>query len=280
MSDILEIPHTIELLCKCWNQAEIESQKKIEFLASDSTEEQITFLFTTNLAERLKKSSESGAISSAFYQDLLLSFPIVDESTNVLKQISNGLIAELSPHERQNERYSGGDIGLQLIRPSIECHFSKLKIDFKYARGLLVQAKLKNSNNNWGELTTNQEGILPEKTRFLAILLYSYQDLARHLLKNFSWQLCSGNSIEEIEEWLNKDDFPSLVDSCHIIRNLGTGIIGTSDAKEINQFISPEKNKSLIIRIYWPDDKKRPRSEIFFLTKHETKEKSSIKIKC
>jgi hypothetical protein len=281
MSTILKIPHTIDLLCKCWNQAELESQREIAFAASDSTEEQITFLFTKNFAERLKKSSENGAVSTAFYQDLVGSFPMVDKSTNVLKQISNGLIAELSPHERQNEAHSGGDIGLQLIRPSIKCHVSTLKIDFNNARGLLVQAKLKNSNNNWGELTTNQEVILPEKTRFLAILLYSYRDVGRHLLNCFTWQLCNGNSIEKIEDWLKNDEFPSLVDSCRIISDLGTGMIGTSDAKEINKFITPKKNKSLIIRIFWPDDKKRPRSEVFFVTKHEFKETAKpMKIKC
>jgi hypothetical protein len=98
--------------------------------------------------------------------------------------------------------------------------------------------------------------ILPARLAYLALLLYSYRDEERYLLNPFAWHLCDAAPFEEVEGWLKADAFPSLLDSPAIIRGLGHGAIGTRNPEILDSVICPVGNRSLVINIDWPDDKR------------------------
>ncbi len=179
-------------------------------------------------------------------------------------------------HKRTTEGDTGGDLGFVIARPnvSLESQYSthtNLIISKDYRRGLLTQAKLKNDKGKWGEFSPNQENILPLYQKFLALLLYSYQDSFRYNLEPFKWQLCADYSFSDVKSWLKLDNFPNLQDSCKIIKELGNAKIGTDEKQIIDKIICPPENQSLIINIRWPDDKP-PFSKIWIRTKQEEKD--------
>ena len=100
-----------------------------------------------------------------------------------------------------------------------------------YQRGILCQAKLKRANGRWNTFGKKQNSILPERLKYLALLLYRYEDAERHFLQPFKWQRCDVPSLffDQIKEWFKKDSFPSLEKSDSIIKELGNGDIVAMD---------------------------------------------------
>jgi hypothetical protein len=273
MNSILQIPSTLDLLCTCWNAAEISLRAEVANNCPDIDEEAITQMFHAKLSESLRLASREKRIESAFLKDLQDSFPTLHYSHGLeLQRIAQGIIADVTLHKRSTERVTGGDLGFMIVRPYIQLEWSSLHIS-DYRRGLLTQAKLKRLSG-WGTFTSNQKKILPERLDYLALLLYSYEDDARRQLSKFSWQLCSGVTFNKLKGLLMEHSFQGNIDSCGVIRGLGNATIGTDDNSIIDEFISPEKNPSLIIRIFWPHG--GPGSEVYVYTRQETEEKAQV----
>lgn len=96
--------------------------------------------------------------------------------------------------------------------------------------------------------------MLPERVRYLGLLLYSYDDEERRQLKQFQWQLCnSAPSIKDVAQWLRRDNFPSLTNSSKILKGIGDGQIGTDNDTILNEIVAPTGNPTLIIKIGWPN---------------------------
>ena len=160
MRSVLRIPKTLDLLCKCWAQAEAALQSYIKVNSPDIDEEIITHFFYARLSESLRVSSEHKAIETAFLSDLRAS-SIGHVRDDDLQRIARGLVADVLIHRRNTERLTGGDFGLMIVRPHIEPGYRSLKIS-DYRRGVLTQAKLKHADGRWGTFTPNQERVLPK----------------------------------------------------------------------------------------------------------------------
>ena len=160
--------------------------------------------------------------------------------------------------------------GLVITRPSVEKQFDSFLVKNDYRRGLLCQAKLKKSDGKWGKLTNNQIEKLPKSLSYLGLLLYDYEDLERHKLRSFRWQLCNkASDIADVVDWLNTGIFPSALESKKAIEDLGESRIGTDDQKVLDEIIAPEGNVSLEIIIKWNDDSKKPGSKIYVMSRNE-----------
>jgi hypothetical protein len=270
---VLEIPNTLKCLAKYWLKAEESLRNDINSIYPEADEEFITRMFHGKYSAILKIISEQKLIENAFLNDLKNTFPELDIELN---RIANRLIAEFSLHKRATERITGGDIGLLIIRPNVELKDNYLKI-FDYRSGLLCQAKLKNSRGKWGKLSNNQLKVLQDRLSYFALVLYSYSDSERRYLNPFKWKICNSAKIDEIQQWLNKDNFTGLLSSDDIIIQLGSDKIGTNDDEIIDKYISPANNPVLVIRITWPD-KKEPDSEVFIYRKSDTQVNQEIKL--
>lgn len=284
-SKILSIPKTLCIISECWNKAEENLRNDIRDYNPDIDEEAITHFFHSQMSKELKLKSDENAIATAFLDDLIKHFHFFRYRTDILKKY-DGLIADITLHNRTTEGRTGGDFGFVLIRPQLQLCSSLSKDRFlkltDYQRGILCQAKLKKRNGRWGTriFTPKQESVLPERLRFSAILLYSYKDDERHLLQPFKWQRCDFPSLSfyDVKEWFKKDSFPSLQTSDNILEQLGKGEIGTGDKNNLRKFISPPKNRSLIIRIYWPDDK-HPGSQVMITRRTQVKSQVSAAVR-
>lgn len=203
-----------------------------------------------------------------------------DNLRGELKQVAEGLIAEVTLHKRMTERIAGGDIGILIIRPQVYEQGDSLRIE-DYRRGLLCQAKLKNSEGKWGKFTKRQVQVLPERIPYLSLLLYSYEDDMRRLLNPFGWRVCASANLKEIQQWLKDDDFPELVTSDHLIANLGYGNIGTDNDDIIDSIISPARNPILIIRITWPNHQRPggPGSSVRIYSRQENRNQAAVKLR-
>ncbi len=264
-SKTLKIPFTLGIISDCWDNAEIELQKEINNYYPSADEEFITQTFHGMFAKQLTTASKNQLIKTAFLKDLRVAFSALQYG-NELKEISNGLIADVTLHNRKTEKVTGGDIGLVIVRPKITEVINILKVG-DYKRGLLCQAKLKGTSGKWGSFTKNQIRVLANRLGYLGLLLYSYKDKERRKLHQFSWQLCNSSlTIQEIAEWLKHDSFPTLVNSSKIIIGIGNGEIGTDDNKTLNDIIAPVENRVLEIRIGWPKDTPPP-SEVRICSK-------------
>jgi len=250
---ILPIPHTIALLIKCWEAAEVAIAENIDLNAPGANEESITEQIRAKLAEQFRTANNLNEFSDAFLADLNEAFPDLQNAPE-LTELANGLIAEVTWHGRSTEGTTGGDFGLLLVRPQVEDHDYTLRID-DYQRGLLAQAKLKMENGKWDELTTTQQDLLKERLAYTSLVLYAYEDKQRHKLSRFQWQNCFGYTIDALKTWKRDADFPDLQPSSRTIEALGNGTIGTDDRETIRKYIAPVDNSSLIITIRWPDGK-------------------------
>ena len=273
-SKILNIPETLCIISECWSKAEENLRNDIRDNYPDIDEECITQLFHRQFSKELRLKSKENAIAKAFLDDLKQHFPFLKSRIEVLK-IFQGLVADVTLHNRRTEGKTGGDFGFVIKRPQVKYYCSAIKTSLKisdYPRGILCQAKLKTANGKWGAFTKKQRSGLPGRLQYIALLLYSYEDDERHFLHPFKWQRCDFPSLsfEQIKEWLKKDSFPSLEDSGGIIKQLGNRDIGTDDANELKEIISPKNNRSLIVRIYWPDDK-HPGSEVLITRRTQIK---------
>jgi len=198
MQETIPIPSTIAVVKQCWNNAENELRTSVDKKHPDLDEEFIIRLFYDEFAFLLSEASEKGQIRDAFTSDLHAAFPELDCCAE-LDSISDGLIANLSLHKREVERFTGGDLGLTIIRPQLARSYydsSEIQIGERQ-QGLLCQAKIKRRSGRWGTITKKQRDLFPDRMKYLGLLLYSYADLKRRQLNPFSWQLCNGAELME-----------------------------------------------------------------------------------
>jgi hypothetical protein len=274
MQTILQIPYTLEVIKNCWKNAESELRSLIKEKHPDLDEEFITRLFYGEFSFSVHRVSKKGDISKAFLNDLEQAFRNLGYPGQL--DVFEGLIAEVSLHKREIEKFTGGDFGLTIIRPIVQISQSYsgqavFTID-EYPCGLLCQAKIRRRNGNWGKLSKRQKDVFPDRIKFLGLLLYSYSDEDRHKLNKFEWQLCQDASLSEVEDWLKSNKFPDTKSSGEIISLLGNACIGTDDPEIIEKNIRPKTKPNLCIRIFWPPDK-YPGNEVRISLSQQVKQK-------
>lgn len=243
----MQIPHTLNLICDTWERAEEELISNSEYWLS-SGEADITNALTTELTKQFQHRSQDGAFAMAFEQDLLRTYPTLHWN-QAAKSISQGLIASITQHTQHTEGITGGDFGLLINRPNI--HFTKgrgPRIDDN-VRGILCQAKKKQSNGKWGKFTKKQEQILPGQMSYLALALYHYTGR----LYPVRWLLASGLAFVDLKNMLRDDEFPDALNSSQLLEMLGRGQCGTPDRRIIAEVIAPDRNPTIEIRVEWPD---------------------------
>jgi hypothetical protein len=279
MKAILQIPSTLEVIKKCWKIAEGKLQTLIKEKHPDLDEEFITRLFYGEFSFSVHRASKKGDISEAFLNDLEQAFFNLGYIGQL--DIFEGLIAEVSLHKREVEKFTGGDFGLTIIRPQVQmssCGYGQAVLSKdEYCRGLLCQAKIKRRNGKWGKLSKRQKDVFPDRIKYLGLLLYSYLDEERYKLNKFEWQLCQDASLSEVEGWLKSDRFPDTKSSGEIISLLGNACIGTDDPEIIEKNIRPKTKPNLCIRIFWPPDKD-PGNEVR-ISLSQVKQKQNIHIR-
>jgi len=271
LNQILEIPRTVSIITECWYRAELQLQSVLKTYSPDTNEDYVTRRFHEEYSRQLKSASDDGLIEKAFAEDLDCAFQFLQISRRPA-QIAEGIIADVTLHQKKTEEETGGDFGLVLIRPkTVELHDS---VAFKpYRRGLLCQAKIRRESGKLGEFTENQVKVFDRRKNYSALLIYDFSDVDRRLLKPFMWQLYkAANSAEQVTEWLNKENFPSPNNSEEVITGIGKAKIGTDKSQTIDDYITPSGNISLIVNIDWPPGK-GPGSSIQVLSRKETKSK-------
>jgi hypothetical protein len=271
----IPIPSVVKVISKCWIESEKRLISSIKMKHSDLDEPLITRLFHDELRESLKKASQTNNIENAFLNDLRDIFPELAYSGE-LTSVSSGLIASSTFHSQENEKKTGGDLGISINRPDVVLNsqgYCRIQVGV-YRRGLLCQAKVKRRNGKWGELSDTQEKVLASRLCYLSLLLYEYIDINRTNMMPFKWQLCNSFSVPEIKRWLRANHFPSLFDSNKIINLLGNDEIGTDDISEIENFICPATRPSLEIYIWWP--KRPPNFEVNVYTDLTNKQKELV----
>jgi hypothetical protein len=227
---------------------------------ADPDEEYITQRFFEELKHALDRASSSGQVETAFLQDLKASFPSRMYSAK-LPEIARGIIAEVTRHNRATEGKTGGDLGLVVVRPQM--HITQTASEptlhiRDYKRGLLCQAKLLATRH--AHFSKKQRLLLPDRTSYLALLLYAFADDGI-TLADFEWQICGGYEFSSIESWLKTAKFPSLQTSGEVIYALGSGSAGTDDVAIIDGEISPAKNPALVLKIGWREGE-GPKSDV------------------
>ena len=245
------------VIIRCWMNAE---EAVCNNLPRDSDEDQITNLFRGELEKELEKASNSGGVEAAFVRDLQEGFPDFD-AYELRTKIARGLVATVAFHPRHVEGKTGGDLGIEFVRPDVQKSFGRSEVGVRgdYRRGLLCQAKLLGRDSSWGTLTKAQKNNLPDKLKYSGLLLYKYLDEARRKLHPFEWQLTSGTSIDDVLQWLRSDVFPALKKSREVLDALVNGRIGTDVPEVIERDITPPlKRTSLTIRVHWKDDNAPP----------------------
>lgn len=272
MHGVLSIPNMATLIAECWNEAERALQQQVLKYSPGLDEEGITITFHAKLAESLFAASDRKDIEKAFIRDFELSF-WNEELDLDPEQIARGLRATVTLHKRATEKLTGGDFGLVILRPQIRHRFSTLDIT-EYGRGLLTQAKLR-GRHGWPSFTRNQAKVLPAQLGYLALLLYDYTDVARRGLKPFASQITSGISFETLKALLKEDRFPATLISADTIKQLSVAKIGTDNASIINQFVSPDSNRSLVIEIDWPPGD-HPGSHVQVHSKHRARNEQKV----
>lgn len=252
----MPIPSLESLLAECWDKAENAVMRR----PSGGNEEQLTFLFKHYLEIFVEEASIARKFEKCFRADLQRAFP--ELRLGDASNISHGLIASVSFHHRGHEgKKSAADLGVVLVRPNVsraQVRDHELQIDDAYSRALLVQAKLRDTDDEWGQLTENQVKLAPQYISCYCLLLLEYADLTRSKLEPFGWQLCSNRRIRTVVKWLQTGRFPLRKTSRQILEELASGKIGTDDPTLIEQIVAPvnDSRSYLEISIKWPDDAK------------------------
>jgi hypothetical protein len=260
----IPIPNTLRVVVDCWMKAEKALRDAVKEKYHDLDEECVTVLFYGELGSVLCKASQEKIVADAFLRDLRRAFP----KAQSLGSMTTNLIAEVVLHKRETEKFTGGDFGLTLVRPILSPGGAWAKGE----RGLLCQAKIKRRSGEWGEIKGNQEQVLSDRTRYLALLLYKYLDPTRKCLDAFKWQLCRGMNVDEVKVCLAKSAFPSCIDSKEVIERLGNANAGTSDPRMIREIVRPTGTPHLELRIFWPDGKVPPPNRLQHLVEQELKQ--------
>lgn len=252
----LSIPNLVELITRCWMNAEEALRVAVKTKYRDRDEEKITDLFHAELEIELNQASDNGLVASAFLCDLKRAFPRISE-TSLSFNVSRRLVATVSFHAGEVEKKTGGDLGIVIVRPDVRWTGFLLEKD-EYKRGLLCQAKIFRRNSQWGRIQPKQAQTLRGKLSYFALLLYRYSDQngERRDLAPFAWQLGRGATMRRINSWLTSDNFPESQNSQQILRKLAHDQIGTDDQDLIARDITPPQRASLVIEVGWkkPDD--------------------------
>jgi len=246
-------------------------------LPSDSDEDQITNLFRGELEKELEKASNSGGVEAAFVRDLQAGFPDFDVH-EMRTKVARGLVASVAFHPKHVEGKTGGDLGIEFVRPDVQKSFGRSEVGVRgdYRRGLLCQAKLLGRDSSWGTLTKAQKNNLPDKLKYSGLLLYKYLDEARRKLHPFEWQLTSGTSIDDVLQWLRSGVFPALKKSREVLDALVNGRIGTDVPDVIERDITPPlKRTSLTIRVHWKGDSPPP-ANVYLRKKVQTHKQQHV----
>ena len=215
---------TLEVISDAWIVAEDSLRIVIDEHSPDANEEEITTLFQQELSKALKTASYNRKIERAYAKDLSVSFPRLSTEPD-FESIAQGLIAEITFHDRSTEAKTGGDFGIVIEYPRFLYTRKGLEADgSRY--GVLIQAKLKNVAGKWGRFTKRQQELLPNRLLYLVLLLYDYEDLSRRVLQRFKWQDCQSATFAQVENWLEDGNFPTLMNSDEVIKRLGSGTLG------------------------------------------------------
>lgn len=261
-NSMIPIPKSHALLIECWKMAEENLRKLIEKKYWGFGEEFITQLFFGELRESIDKANEAREFENAFLSDLQNYFLYSEfcqkaDIDNALESIADGIVGSASLYSKNTEgRITAADLGLLAIYPSITILPGEncFRIKHEHRRGLLCQAKLKKCKGSWGELTDNQEKLIPERISYFSLLLYEHSENDR-VLEPFYWKICREYSLEEIKDWLKSDTFPKKITSAKVLQEIFDENIGTDDQHIIDNRITPYTPSCLEIKVGWLPDK-------------------------
>lgn len=261
------IENTLIEVCKAIDTAESSMREHINTYYHDVNEEFITTLLYGHINYELRKASEKRSIEEGFIKDLTKAVPhnlYERQFQSEFRKNANGLVADIVLHTKSEEGgtktkpATGGDFGLIILHPQIELSetFSETSIEIteNNSSGLLCQAKLQNKKGKWGAFSKSQEKVLPDRMDFTSLVLYSYADENRTELNPIDWKICKGQKFSDIEKSMKADVLRESIRTSEVLKQLGSGQIGTKDNKIIENVISPSVRQSLTIRIYWKNN--------------------------
>lgn len=256
---MIKLTKTLNLLIDCWSTVEDKVRALIAERYWAHDEVFITRLFCGELKWALQRESEQNRFSQAFLSDLRAAFEFYKWLDEDLEHLSTGFVARVHYHEPATEKFTGGDLGLTVMRPNVE--YSKVDSTLRHElceQGLLCQAKRQTKARTWGSLTDRQRIVLPGHLGFLALLFYGYKDNARISLEPFTWKICSASTIDDVESWLAAKALTGCLTSAQILQSLGEGEIGTGDRELISHFICPPTEAFLKVELTWRNDNPFP----------------------
>ncbi len=252
-----------QLIASCWEDAETATASGVATKYLGPSEEQITFLFASELRASVSSASKSGSIERAFLADLRNALPNLDDPT---ARRFRGLVARVNFHNRSHEgKRSASDLGIVIRRPvvSTDSGITTIYIRIDQAIGLLAQAKLgkrTSSRYSWGGFTRTQQRLFPQLRDFYSVLLYRLGGALENELGRFGWQLCKGFTWSKIKAWFVSDSFPLEMTSATVLQRLVARKIGTEDQEVLRTIIDPEAQgqQTIEIQVFWPGDAPPP----------------------
>ena len=260
---IIELRSLGNLIAECWNEAERATANSVHEKYHSPDEENITFLFSGELRNMVRKASDDGHVSNAFLDDLRRG--VHNLRSDDLRGYA-GLVARVNFHNKQHEgRKSASDLGIAIRRPQLRVDSSHLTLSLELGIGMLAQAKLarscdtRKSVHHW-KLTTAQKKLLPKRKDYYSLLLYRLSGNDSNELNDFKWQLCKGYTLAQVQDWLKSGSFPKEQSSTEIIRALFANKIGTTDPKLIAEIIDPNASsaQAIELQVFWPKGRKPP----------------------
>ncbi len=238
-----KMPHLCGLMQKCFHEAELALTNVIREKYHALNEEMITHLFWCELKVAVT-ARNNGAWSDALVLDLADLFQntvLVHKDNSKLQERLGGLFCEIQLHNHNREGATGGDFGiftsLPVIEPDNYGPSDECRIPIR-DRALLVQAKLRQKNGALGELSENQEKLLPEGEKYSAFVFYDYDDAGKKVMVPFRWQSCKGATLEDMKGWLKNADPPRPLNSFEMISSIYEGQLGTEVPKPIKEKIT------------------------------------------
>jgi hypothetical protein len=253
MNSLTALPRTLELLIRCWMNAETEVRRLVTEKYTVHDEVFINRMFYGELCACLHAANERKEFSQAVLADLQHSTSTSD-LRDAARRVTAGIVARVSYHEPHVEAVTGGDMGFTVVRPSFAV--SANRKDFSSwlcEQGLLCQAKRQKPDGSWGTLTTKQKKILPGQFDYLALLLYGYSDSSRVALADFAWKSCAGRDLVSIDSWLKASGLDDIMRSPEVIDRLGNGRLGTNNEDVIRDVICAGDTAQLKVEVTWPD---------------------------
>jgi hypothetical protein len=176
MNGQIKLINSVKLIGKLFRRAEESVKTEVDNTFKSANEEQITTILQSSLAKELNEANKLKIIERAFLQDLRngiqkhSNYQFPSQADIYMSDISRGLIAKVSWHSKQEESITGGDFGLAIIQP--ELAFKNQELSIKRGEniyGLLVQAKKRLYNGEWGRIEGNQRKILKDRLGYVSL---------------------------------------------------------------------------------------------------------------